>query len=110
MQNAPPPPRLIAAKRYMDENFASSELRIATLAALYKTSEVYFRREFKRCYGESPLEYIKRKRIETACQLLCTELYSITDVALRVGFDSVSYFSSEFKRYVGCSPKEYKYK
>ena len=103
-----PYPRLAVAKQYMDENFTSPELRISDLAALCKTSEVYFRREFKTYYGETPIEYIKRRRIETACRLLSTELYSITEVASRSGFDSASYFSSEFKRYIGCSPKEYR--
>lgn len=103
-----PSPSLVIIKRYMDENFTSSDLRISCLAELYKTSEAYFRREFKKYYGESPLEYIKRRRIEMACHLLCTELYSITEVASRSGFDNVSYFSSEFKRYMGCSPKEYR--
>ncbi len=102
-------PALKRVKKYLDENFTSPELRISYLARLHKTSEAYFRREFKRYYGESPLEYVKRRRIETACHLLSTELYSITDVALLSGFDSVSYFSSEFKRYMGCSPKEYRY-
>lgn len=103
-----PYPRLVVIKRYMDENFTSPELRISALAELHKTSEAYFRREFKKYYGESPLEYIKRRRIETACHLLCTDLYSITDVASCSGFDNASYFSSEFKRYMGCSPKEYR--
>ena len=102
-------PSLLKVKKYIDENFTSPELRISFLACLHKTSEAYFRREFKKYYGEAPLEYIKRRRIEMACHLLCTELYSITDVALLSGFDSVSYFSSEFKRYMGCSPKEYRY-
>ena len=103
-----PSPSLVIIKQYMDENFTSPELRISDLAKLHKTSETYFRREFKKYYAESPLEYIKRRRIEIACHLLCTELYSITDVASRSGFDSVSYFSFEFKRYMGCSPKEYR--
>ena len=103
-----PPPSLVIIKQYIDENFTSPDLRISHLAALRKTSEAYFRREFKKYYGESPIEYIKRRRIEMACHLLCTELYSVTNVASRLGFDSVSYFSSEFKRYMGCSPKEYK--
>jgi AraC-like DNA-binding protein len=103
-----PSPALVRVKQYMDENFASSELRVSALAARYKTSEAYFRREFKKHYGEAPLEYIKRRRIEMACHLLCTELYSITDVASRSGFDNASYFSLEFKRYMGCSPKEYR--
>jgi len=105
---ARPSPGLAAVKRYMDENFASSELRISVLAERHKTSEAYFRREFKKYYGESPLEYIKRRRVEMACRLLRTELYSITDVASRCGFDSISYFSLEFKRYMGCSPKAYR--
>ena len=108
LRDVRPSPGLAIVKQYMDENFTSPELRISNLAELHKTSEAYFRSEFKKCYGESPLEYIKRRRIETACHLLCTELYSITDIALRSGFDSVSYFSSEFKRYIGCSPREYK--
>ena len=104
-----PPKNLAIVKEYIDQNFISPELRISTLSKLYKTSETYFRREFKKYYGESPIEYIKRRRIELACHLLRTELYTITDVASRSGFESISYFSLEFKRYIGCSPSEYRY-
>ena len=108
MREPPPSPSLAKIKRYIDENFTLPELRISVLAELHKTSETYFRRAFKRYYGESPLAYIKRRRIEMACHLLRTELYSITDIAFRSGFDSASYFSLEFKRYMGCSPKAYR--
>ena len=103
-----PAPRLIRVKQYIDENITSPSLRVSDLAELHKTSEAYFRREFKKYYGESPVEYIKRKRIEIACNLLNTELYSITDIALRAGFDSASYFSYEFKRYMGYPPNKHK--
>lgn len=102
-----PAPRLAAVKQYMDEN-PDGDLRISALAARHRTSEVYFRQEFKKYYGESPIEYIKKRRIETACRLLRTELYAISEVATRSGFDSVSYFSSEFRRVMGCSPREYR--
>ena len=108
LHGAIPSPRLAMVKRYIDEKFTSPDIRISTLAELHKTSEAYFRREFKKYYGQSPIEYIKRKRIEIACHLLSTELYSITEVASRSGFDNASYFSFEFKRYMGCSPKEYR--
>ena len=104
---AHPAPRLAAVKQYMDENL-EGDLRISALAALHRTSEVYFRQEFKKYYGESPIEYIKKRRIEMACRLLRTELYAISEVATRSGFDSVSYFSSEFRRTMGCSPREYR--
>ena len=103
-----PPQNLATIKQYIDQNFTSPELRISTLASKYQTSETYFRREFKKYYGESPIEYIKRRRIEMACHLLRTELYTITDVASRSGFESISYFSLEFKRYMGFSPSEYR--
>lgn len=102
-----PPERLAAVKQYMDEN-PDGDLRISALAARHRTSEVYFRQKFKKYYGESPIEYIKKRRIETACRLLRTELYAISEVATRSGFDSVSYFSSEFRRVMGCSPREYR--
>ena len=102
------PPRLASVKRYIDERICDPDLRISELASLHKTSETYFRKEFKKHYLLSPIEYIKKRRIEIACRLLQTELYSITDVASRSGFDSVSYFSSEFKKYMDCSPKEYR--
>lgn len=108
LQEGRPPASLSVIKQYMDENFTSPELRISDLANRYKTSEAYFRREFRKYYGESPLSYIKRKRIEMACRLLSTEMYSITEVATRSGFDNGSYFSLEFKRHMGYSPKEYK--
>ena len=107
-QDMHPSPSIAAIKKYIDEHFTSPELRITSLAELHKTSEAYFRREFKKYYGESPLEYIKRRRVEMACNLLRTELYSITDVASLSGFDSISYFSLEFKRYMGCSPRAYR--
>jgi len=106
--SAAPPQNMLKVKEYIDSNLDDPELRVAFLAEKYGTSEVYFRREFKKYFTETPLEYVKRKRIELACNLISTELYSITDVATRSGFDSISYFSSEFKRITGVSPREYR--
>ena len=100
--------RMSDAKRYIDENLCDSTLRVSDVSERFGASEVYFRREFKRFYSCTPIEYIKRRRLELACQLLSTQLYTVAEVATRAGFDSISYFSSEFKRYVGCSPKEYR--
>ncbi|MBQ7386779.1 MAG: helix-turn-helix transcriptional regulator [Clostridia bacterium] len=102
-----PSPKMTACKDYLDANIFDTELRVSDIAAIYDCSEVYFRRQFKKYYGTSPLEYIKKRRIEAACQLLETGLYSVTEVAMRSGFDSISYFSAEFHRAVGCSPKNY---
>ena len=101
------PRRMLRCKEYLDENVCDTALRVSDLAAMCGVSEVYFRREFKRFYGTSPLEYIKKRRIEIACQLLSTGLYNVTQVAERAGFDSVSYFSAEFRRLTGQTPSQY---
>ena len=100
-------PRLAACKEYIESRLYDPELRVCDIAEFYGSSEVYLRRRFKEQYGTSPLDYIKKRRIDVACQLLDTGLYSVTEVATRSGFDSISYFSSEFHRMIGCSPKNY---
>ena len=101
------PPRLRQAKQYMDESFTDTALRVADYAAVRGVSEVYFRREFKSFYGISPLEYIKRKRVDAAARMLETGLCSVTEAALQSGFPSIAYFSAEFRRMTGFSPTEY---
>ena len=103
----PIPRRMRHCKQYLDEHLTDSALRIGTLADMCGVSEVYFRREFKKFYGAAPLAYIKKRRIDMAKMLLDTGLYSVTDVALRCGFESPGYFSTEFRRMEGKSPKEY---
>ncbi len=108
-QRAPQPPaRMEECKRYLDERVCDPDLRVAELATRYGTSEVYFRNAFKKYYRMTPIEYIKQRRIDTACRLLRSQLYSVAEVATRAGFDSISYFSSEFRRKMGASPREYR--
>ena len=102
-----PPKRMLRCKEFLDENICDAALRVSALAKLCGVSEVYFRAEFKKFYGVSPLEYIKKRRVEIACQLLSTGLYNVTQVATRAGFDSVSYFSAEFRRLTGQTPSQY---
>ena len=98
---------MIKCKEYLDENICDSSLRVSELAEMCEVSEVYFRREFKKFYGTSPMDYIKRRRIEVAQGLLQTGLCSVTETAFQSGFESISYFSSEFRRLTGMSPSEY---
>ncbi len=102
------PKRMLDCKQYLDEHICEPELRVSELAERYGCSEVYFRTEFRKYFGSSPIEYIKKRRLEIACRLLQTNLYSVTEVATRTGFDSISYFSAEFRRAMGCSPREYR--
>ena len=103
-----PNAKMIACKRYLDEHLCDAELRVGELATQYGCSEVYFRCEFRKCYRLSPIDYIKRRRVELACHLLQTQPLPISEIATRSGFDSISYFSAEFRKMIGCSPSEYR--
>ena len=101
------PKRMRIAKEYIDKYYGTHNITIPALAEMSGISEVYFRREFKRCFGVSPLEYIKTVRMENAKALLSTAMYTVSEVATRCGFDSISYFSYEFGRVMGETPGEF---
>lgn len=100
------PKRIRNAKKFIDRNFAQV-IAISALAKEAEMSEVHFRNEFKRSYGEAPLAYLKKVRIENAKHLLRSGYHSVTEVAMDCGFESTSYFSYEFKRMTGKTPSEY---
>jgi len=101
------PRRMREARERIDRGYADSMLGVQQLAAQAGVSEVYFRREFKECFGMSPRAYIRKIRMENAKLLLETGYYPVGEVALRCGFDSISYFSSEFHKVTGRTPSAY---
>ena len=100
------PPRIHAARRYIDRNFGDVNLTIAQMAEQAGVSETYFRREFREYIGTAPSNYLKKIRIENARLLLSTGYYTVREVATRCGFQSLSYFSYEFHRLTGQTPTE----
>jgi len=68
----------------------------------------YLGRIFQQEVGLSPWEYLIRYRLLQAKALLRETDLSITEVAVRVGFETRTYFSQVFNREVGCTPREYR--
>ena len=91
----------------IDKGLADRELTTAHLAQLCGISEVYLRRLFVQKLGASPKEYIIKKRIEYAKQMLRSGQFEVSEVALLSGYSEPCHFSREFKRRVGVSPAEY---
>jgi AraC family transcriptional regulator of adaptative response / methylphosphotriester-DNA alkyltransferase methyltransferase len=73
-------------------------------------SPYHLHRMFARHAGMSPMQALLRKRFHLAKALLAGTDASITDIALLVGFRSVSHFSAIFAKHVGCPPSEYRAK
>jgi AraC-like DNA-binding protein len=94
------------AKDLMDRDFAEP-LDVPTLARAAHASRAHFVRSFKRAFGETPHQYLLRRRIERAKELLRGTPLSVTEVSFAVGFRSLGSFSTAFRQLVGESPKAY---
>lgn len=53
-------------------------------------------------------EYVSKRRVEKAKELLANPFARVSVVALAAGFGSIPQFNSVFKRYVGMSPTKYR--
>lgn len=100
------PERMHQARKTIERKFDDANLTITQLAEQAGVSETYFRREFREAFGTSPSAYLKKIRIENARLLLSTGYCTVSEVALRCGFQSLSYFSYEFHRLTGQTPTE----
>lgn len=98
---------LSQVKDYMDHHFME-ELSIADLSARANMSTSSFAHQFKKRSGFAPIQYIIRRRIGLAQNLLIQTDLSITEISLRVGFDNISYFNNQFKKFVGLPPQNYR--
>ncbi len=65
---------------------------------------------FKKYLKDTPTNYLISYRLKMALKLLEKSNMSITDIALEVGFNGVSYFAETFKKNYGYSPSEYRQK
>ena len=71
-------------------------------------SYYHFSRLFREYTSTSFSEYLARQRINRAVQQLGTGTDSITEIAYRAGFQSISTFNRVFRAYMNCSPREYR--
>jgi AraC-like DNA-binding protein len=81
---------------------------IGAIAREASLSPLYFIRQFKAVFGESPHQYRIRARLERARQLLVLGELSVTEVCVEVGFSSLGSFSALFSRRCGESPTRYR--
>ncbi len=94
------------ARDLADREYAE-EVDLDRLAATAGLSKFHFLRLFKATYGLTPADYVSRRRIERAQDLLRATNLTITEVCHAVGFSSLGSFSSRFRAVVGESPSAF---
>lgn len=92
---------------YVNDNY-TEDITLDSIAKVAGFSKCYFSRMFTRYTGTSFSQYLLRKRIAVAANLLTTTRLSIVQVSLQSGFSSLSTFNRTFKDIHGCTPTEYR--
>lgn len=90
------------------EDHLSSNICVVEIAKSANICTRECQRIFNRYLHDSPIEYVLKKRIFHAAELLSYTDKSITEIAFCCGFSSPSYFSKRFREWIGHSPNEYR--
>ncbi|HRU97158.1 AraC family transcriptional regulator [Ruminococcus sp. XPD3002] len=93
--------------KYINQNY-TEEISLEKLASIAGYSKYHFSRIFKEYNNMSYIQYINNKRIKAAERLLVDPELSITEVAMRSGFASLTTFNRAFRKAKNCTPSEFK--
>ncbi|EHN70114.1 AraC family transcriptional regulator [Aliivibrio fischeri] len=96
--------RVAKAMNKMHQSYANS-LTVQNLAEEANMSVSAFHSAFRKITLESPLQYLKKVRLNKAKELIQLEGKRVNDAAHLVGYTSTSQFSREFKRHFNVTPK-----
>ena len=92
---------------YINEH-CTEQIEVDDLASIAGFSKYHFARLFKQFTNISYYDYLNQRRIMEAQNLLCDPSLTITEVAMRSGFNSLATFNRIFKAQKNCTPREYK--
>ena len=98
---------IAAVKQEVDNHF-DQQLSLTQIARRYHYNEKYLGILFKKQVGFSFRDYLNQCRMAAAVQMLQYGQCNVKDVALRSGFNNVTYFNRVFKRQYGITPTEYR--
>lgn len=93
--------------QYIEENYKEN-LKMEQLADLFGFSREYFSRSFKKYMGVNFKDYLTRRRLLEAEQLLAKTDMQVSEVALESGFVDIKVFYEVFKREYGSTPGAYR--
>jgi AraC-like DNA-binding protein len=83
-------------------------IRVSDLAALSGMSESHFSRLFKSCIGTSPIDWLRRERINQAKHRLIESEDPIKEIARQVGYSDQFFFSKDFKKMTLLTPTQFR--
>ena len=101
------PPALQMAVKQM-KLFYFERFTVAQLAKLCGTNPSHFAHAFKKAFGTSPIDWLRRERINQAKRRLVGTSDRIEEIATQVGYSDRFFFSKDFKKFTGHTPREFR--
>ncbi len=101
------PKWLVACLDQLDIKMAEP-LRLDNLARLANVHPTHVIRGFRRRLGQTPGEYLRSRRIVSACRLLEFGDSSLAEIALQCGFSDQQHFTKIFGRTINKAPGEFR--
>jgi AraC-like DNA-binding protein len=98
---------VIRAKEYISKNIGT-KIHLDDVANAAGICSFQLCRIFKRDTGITMTEYMSRKRVQSAKNLLRDPYRQIAEISEQVGFTSLSQFGRNFLRFAGESPTEFR--
>lgn len=90
------------------EGHLNDKITIADLAELVALSRFHFIRSFKKSMGIPPHQFIMRRRVDRAREMLTEGHFSVTEVALGAGFNGLTQLTRVFRQVVGVTPTTFR--
>lgn len=90
----------------MDQNLDNPSFSVEMLSEFMNMSYSSLYSKLKAIMGVTPLQFINTYRMNMAMEYLSAGSYTVSEVALKVGQESLSTFSRDFKKHFGIPPSK----
>lgn len=94
-------------QEYIDQHY-SEPLTLQAIGEALHLSPFYLSHVFKETSGYSPTQYLLRRRIGEAQNLLIYTDLPVARIAEQVGFETQNYFNQQFSKHVGMPPRKFR--
>ena len=95
------------AVKYVDDHYRF-QITLEELCDICGVSKQHLCLLFRTTLHTRPMEYIAKRKLQAAKELLTGTSMTVEEIAEEVGFCTASYFCKVFKRYEGLTPKQFK--
>lgn len=94
-------------ERYVDSKLSDTTLSVDLMAEALGYGRTAFYKKVNTLTGISPKEFIRKRRLQHAAEMLKNDRITVSEVAYQCGFSSSQYFASTFRAYFGVTPTEF---